>query len=94
MNEVIIFGNNDTAELAYWYLKNDSDYRIAGFTVSSSYIKKDTYKKLPLVPFEKLEKHYDPKNYLLFAPMTGEKMNKLRENIYLAGKKRIYICFL
>ena len=88
MSEVIIFGNKDTAELAYWYLKNDTNYRVASFTVSSSYIKKDTYKKLPLVPFEKLEEYYDPRKYLLFAPMTGKKMNRLRENIYLAGKKK------
>ena len=47
MNEVIIFGNNDTVELAYWYLKNDSDYRIAGFTVSSSYIKRIHIKNYP-----------------------------------------------
>ena len=36
-NKVIIFGLLDTAELAYWYLKNDSAFSIEAFTVNKEY---------------------------------------------------------
>ena len=32
-NKVIIFGILDTAELAHYYLTNDSEYEVVAFTV-------------------------------------------------------------
>jgi len=87
---VVIFGTLDTAELAHYYLENDSPYTVAAFTVNKEYIKEDTFKGLPVVPFEELEQHYPPTEYRLFAPMTGVKMNTLRKKIYEEGKTRGY----
>jgi sugar O-acyltransferase (sialic acid O-acetyltransferase NeuD family) len=87
---VIIFGTLDTAELAHYYLENDSPYTVVAFTVNKEYIKEDTFKGLPVVPFEELEQHYPPTEYRLFAPMTGVKMNTLRKKIYEEGKARGY----
>jgi sugar O-acyltransferase (sialic acid O-acetyltransferase NeuD family) len=87
---VVIFGTLDTAELAHYYLENDSPYTVAAFTVNKEYIKEDTFKGLPVVPFEELEQHYPPTEYRLFAPMTGVKMNTLRKKIYEEGKARGY----
>ena len=89
-SKVVIFGILDTAELAYWYLENDSPYTVAAFTVNKEYIKEDTFKGLPVVPFEELEQHYPPTEYRLFAPMTGVKMNTLRKKIYEEGKAKGY----
>ena len=86
-NKVIVFGTNDTAELTHWYLTNDSDYEIVAFTVNREYLKEDTFKGLPVIPFEELEKLYPPTEYLFFAPMTGTKMNNNRTRIYEEGKK-------
>lgn len=88
--KIVIFGTLDTAELAYWYLENDSPYTVAAFTVNKEYIKEDTFKGRPVVPFEELEQHYPPSEYRLFAPMTGVKMNTLRKKIYEEGKSRGY----
>lgn len=87
-NKVIIFGILDTAELAYYYLTNDSDYEVVAFTVNKEYLTKDTFYNLPVVPFEDLELFYSPSEYLFFAPMTGIKMNNVRKNIYEQGKKK------
>ena len=89
-SKVIIFGVLDTAELAHWYLENDSPYTVAAFTINKEYIKEDTFKGLPVVSFEELEQHYPPSEYRLFAPMTGVKMNTLRKKIYEEGKAKGY----
>jgi sugar O-acyltransferase (sialic acid O-acetyltransferase NeuD family) len=88
--EVVIFGVKDTAELAWWYLNNDSPYKVVAFTVHKAYIQESTFHGLPVVPFEELPHHYAPSEYLLFAPMTGVKMNTLRRDVYLQGKAMGY----
>ncbi len=90
MAEVIIFGLLDTAELAHYYLTTDSEHEVVAFTVSKEYLKNDTFKNLPVIPFEELEKVYSPDDFMLFAPMTGKKMNQAREKIYLEGKAKGY----
>ena len=89
-NKVVVFGTNDLAELAHYYLTNDSEYEVVAFTVNKDYLKEITFKELPVVPFEELEKIYPPSEYLFFAPMTGVKMNNLRKKIYLEGKSKGY----
>ncbi|MEY3598608.1 MAG: hypothetical protein RL521_1030 [Bacteroidota bacterium] len=88
--EVVIFGVKDTAELAFWYLTNDSDYTVVAFTVHKAYLTESTFHQLPVVPFEELTTHYPPAKYLFFAPMTGVKMNTLRKEIYFKGKEMGY----
>jgi sugar O-acyltransferase (sialic acid O-acetyltransferase NeuD family) len=88
--EVVIFGILDTAEMAHYYLENDSDYKISAFTVNQKYIRETTFKGLPVIAFEEIEIKYPPKQYLLFAPMTAMKMNTLREKIYLEAKGKGY----
>lgn len=95
-NKVIIFGINDFAELAHFYLTNDTDYEVVAFTIHKSYMTHEWYtpngfeKKYPVVPYEEIEKIYPPSEYLLFAPMTGSKMNMNRKNIFLEGKNKKY----
>ncbi len=90
MKPVVIFGLNDFAELAYYYLHNDSDYDVVAFTVNEKYIDKSTFYDLPIIPFEDVEYLYPPTEYNLFSPMMGTKMNKIREDIYLEGKRKGY----
>lgn len=90
MAKVIIFGLLDTAELAHYYLENDSEHEVVAFTVSKEYIDKNEFKGLPIVPFEDIETIYPPDQYHLFAPMTAKQMNQLREKIYLEGKSKGY----
>jgi len=89
-NKVIIFGLNDLAELAHYYLTKDSTYEVVGFTVNKDYLINSTFQDLPVVAFEELEQHFSPSEYLLFAPMIGVKMNNIRKKIYLEGKEKGY----
>lgn len=88
MSKVIIFGLLDTAELAHYYLTNDSEHEVVAFTVHKEYRTTDSFKGLPVVDFETLQESYSPSEYALFAPMTGKNMNRIRESVYLAGKEK------
>jgi sugar O-acyltransferase (sialic acid O-acetyltransferase NeuD family) len=91
MEKVVLFGINDFAELAHYYLVNDSDYEVVAFSVSKEYLDgKSEFKGLPLVEFEEVEMHYSPDEYRFFAPMSPAKMNQLRENIYNRIKEKGY----
>lgn len=94
--KLIIFGIKDTAELAEYYILNDTVHHIEAFTLHEEYMLDKIYKprgssiEYPVVPFEKINDIYPPSEYLLFAPMTGVKMNKIRKNVYNEGKRKGY----
>ena len=90
MAKVIIFGILDTAELAHWYLENDSEHEVVAFTVHEKYKKGNTFRGLPLVAFEEINNWYPPEDFRMFAPMTAKNMNRLREKVYFEGKGKGY----
>lgn len=95
-NRVIIFGASDTAELAHYYLENDSNFNVEAFALTKSHLKNESLisrnngKEYPVIDFENLQNIYPPSDFFLFVPMTGIKMNDVRERIYLEGKKKGY----
>lgn len=83
MSKVIIFGIKDYAELAHYYLQNDSEHEVIAFTVNESYLPAEkTFKGLPIVAYEFIEIHYPPDEFLMFAPMAPKRMNNERELVY------------
>ncbi len=83
MGKVIIFGIQDFAELAHYYLENDSEYEVVAFCVDEKYILEEkVFNNLPIVSFETVEKIYPPAEYNFFAPMSPQRMNRLRESVY------------
>lgn len=90
MAKVVIFGVLDTAELAHFYLTHDSEHDVVAFTVNREYIQDESFKGLPVVPFEDVETLFPPQSYKFFAPMTGRNMNRNREKIYLEAKAKGY----
>jgi len=91
MSKVVIFGIQDFASLAHFYLNEDSPHEVVAFTVTKEYMPSDAvFEGLPIVAFEEIEKIYPPAEYAFFAPMSHRKMNKLRENIYLQAEEKGY----
>lgn len=91
MAKVIIFGLEDFAELANYYLKTDSEHEVVAFSVNEAYLLEETNKEgLPIVAFENIEEKYPPSEYSFFAPMAPNKMNKLRETVYNSIKEKGY----
>lgn len=92
MKKVIIFGTEQLAELANYYLEKCSDdqYDIVSFTVHKQYKHNNTAFNKPLIAFENIETLYPPDEYYLFAPMTGKGLNKIREQVFNEGKIKGY----
>ena len=91
MSKVVIFGIQDFASLAHFYLNEDSPHEVVAFTVTQEYMPAEAvFEGLPVVPFEEIEKTYPPSEYAFFAPMSHRKMNKLREDIYLQAEQKGY----
>lgn len=88
---VVIFGLQDFAELAWYYLKVDSPHTVAAFSVNEQYLpEQPTFHGLPVVPFEAVETLYPPGEFDFFAPMSPKGMNKPRERVYQEIKGKGY----
>lgn len=90
---IIIFGTGNVAEVAYYFLKNDTEDNIVGFTVEKEYMKERSKFGLPVIEFENIEDIYSPNDHFLFAPCSGTNLNRYRERIYNEGKRKGYNFF-
>lgn len=88
--KVVIFGVRDLAELAHYYLTNDSDHDVVAFSVNKQYRSLDTFQDLPVLDFEDIEAKYSPEEYAFFAPMTATNINHNRETVYNQIKAKGY----
>ncbi len=91
MAKVIIFGIQDFAELAHYYLTNDSEHEVVAFSVSKEYLSESPlFHELPVVAFDEIEKIFPPSAFSFFAPMAPNKMNRVRETVYKQIKEKGY----
>jgi sugar O-acyltransferase (sialic acid O-acetyltransferase NeuD family) len=90
MKKIVIFGTGAFAEVAYYYLKNDSEYEIVGFSANKKFISQDNFCGLPVIPFEEIEKKFPPKEYDMFIAIVYTDVNKIREQIYNKAKTKGY----
>ncbi|MEP6569281.1 MAG: acetyltransferase [Acidobacteriota bacterium] len=90
MADIVIVGDGETAELAYEYFSYDSPHQVVGFSVEEAYLKSDSLFGLPIVPFEELERHYDPADYQAFVAISYTKLNRVRTRLYREIKARNY----
>jgi sugar O-acyltransferase (sialic acid O-acetyltransferase NeuD family) len=90
MAKVIIFGLGQLSELAYYFLKNDSDHDIVAFTVDKGYQKINSFYNLPVVDFDEIEKKFNPHKFKLFIPISYSNLNTIRKNKYFEAKKKNY----
>lgn len=90
MNEVIVFGDRELAEIAHFYLTHDSNYKVIAFTVDQKYLKNNTLAGLPIVPFEQVQGIYPPDKYKMIVPLSYKKMNEIRTQKYYEAKRKGY----
>jgi len=89
--KVIIFGINDFAELAHYYLSNDSCFEVVAFCVTDDYfVPNNSFCSLPIENFDTIESKYPIEKYSFFAPMSPTLMNRAREKIFKAIKLKGY----
>ena len=78
MARVIIFGVSQWAELAHFYFTHDSPHEVVAFTLDREYLESSSYKGLPVVAFDEVEKHYPPASNQMFIPISFKRMNHAR----------------
>ncbi len=69
MKPLVIFGTGTFAELSHYYFTSDSAYDVAGFTVDRQHQRETTFKDLPVVAFEDVERHYPPSEFDMFVAL-------------------------
>jgi len=93
MARVIVFGLQDFASLAHFYLRHDSEHEVVAFSVTRDYLPAEPrFEGLPVVAFEEIERHYPPSEYRFFAPLSHRGMNRLRAKIFAQVKDKGYRC--
>ena len=83
--KVIIFGSEQTAQLAEYYLSNDSEYEVDSFTIHRPKVQHTKFSNKPLLPFEDIISLRPPEKYLMFAPMMASDVNRNRLSIFNTG---------
>ena len=91
MSKVIIFGLKDFAQLAKYYLENDSDHEVVAFSVNKDYLPEtNIFEGLPVIAFEDIENEHPQSEFKFFAPMSPNGMNSIRKGIYENIKQKGY----
>lgn len=83
---LVIFGVGDTAQLADFYFKQDTDYDVVAFTVDAAYASRPSAFGRPLVAFEDLPRLYPPEDHAVFVALGYSQLNRLRRRKYEEAK--------
>jgi sugar O-acyltransferase (sialic acid O-acetyltransferase NeuD family) len=90
MAKLVVFGTGDIARLAHHYFTTDSGHEVVAFTVDRAYLKGDSFRGLPLVPFDEVARRYPPASHGMFVALSYAQMNRLRADKYQAAKQLGY----
>lgn len=89
-SKLIVIGDTAFAEIAYEYFTHDSPHRVVAFSVEEAYLKRERLFDLPVVPFERIERVYDPADHAFFVAATYTQGNALRQRLYEDAKRKGY----
>lgn len=90
VQEVVIYGNGQVAELALMRFKFDSPHRVVGFTVDGNCIRRPDLHELPVVPFEQVERHFPPERIRMFVAVGPTQCNRIRAERFEQARARGY----
>jgi len=88
--KLVILGDSAFAEVAYECFTHDSEYEVVGFSVDSAFLNRDQLFGLPVVPFEEINKFFDPSEVEFYAALVYSQLNRLRTRFYEAAKANGY----
>lgn len=90
MRNVIIFGLEEIASLAWYSFSHDSDLHVVAFTVEEAYLGRTQLHGLPVVAFEKLPEMFPPKSHAMHLPIGWKGMNTLRASKFAQAREMGY----
>jgi len=80
--KIVIFGNGETALLAYEYFTYDSEYQVVAFSVDREYIQQSELMGLPVVSMEEIVRFFPVCEYQGFVAASSTKLNRIRRQLY------------
>lgn len=83
--DLVLVGDSLFAEIAHEYFTHDSPYRVVAFSVEQGYRTRDHFRGLPVVPFERLAKEFDPHQHSVFVAITYGQLNRVRTRLLNAA---------
>ncbi|NLF88314.1 acetyltransferase [Candidatus Bathyarchaeota archaeon] len=89
-DKLVIIGDGETAQLAYSYFTADTDYEVAGFSAEAKYMRSQRLFGLPVIPFEGVERTFNPETHWAFVAVSYTQLNRLRSRLYLTAKQKGY----
>lgn len=87
---LVIFGTGEIGELAKYYFENDSPYKVVGFTADDAFVDKDSFLKLPLVPFSRVKTEFPVEKFEMHVALSYKKLNQVRAQKYYTAKSLGY----
>ncbi len=87
-DKLILVGAGEFGEIAYEYFTYDSPYEVVAFSAEKKFVEMESLFGLPIVPFEELEKIYDPLKYKVFVSITFTQLNRIRTRLYKDVKRK------
>jgi sugar O-acyltransferase (sialic acid O-acetyltransferase NeuD family) len=88
--KVVIFGTEKMAQLAHFYLTEDSPYEVVAFAADEAFIDRRKIMNLPVVPFETIETTYPPDEFTMFVAIGYKGLNTVRAAKYREARKKGY----
>lgn len=86
---LIIFGTGNVADIIGAYFEHHFN-NVVAYTVSSSCINSEYFRKHKVIPFEGIEKKYPPDTYDMFIAIGYNKLNHIRAKFYNEAKNKGY----
>jgi len=90
MKPVIIFGLGNIAEVIHYYITNETELKIAAFTVDKEFIKSEEFLGYKVIPFEDITQKYPSSDYDMFVALGYHQLNKVREEKVAEAKAKGY----
>ena len=90
MKKLVLFGTGQIAELAHFYFSHDSDYEVVAFAVDGKFLTEERFCRLPVVPFEEVEKSHPALSHCMFVAVSYAGLNQVRTRKVAEAREKGY----
>ncbi len=81
MREFIIFGKGDFADILTYMIEEEMRRNVAAYMVNREFLDADSYHGKPVVPYEEVEKLYNPGDHAVALGYEAHDMYRTRERL-------------
>jgi len=90
MQDLVIFGTGQIAEIAHFYFTHDSPHRVVAFTVDPEFLTDPQFCGLPVIPFDELAAKHHSASHQIFVAVSYAGLNRVRAEKVAAARDAGY----